>query len=141
MLELGMSSGVLNSRPENYMRRAFKIYLNLLKNLKEILINFPIIRTGKNESNPLSLPLEVMRMLFGVEHTQETCQIWWNMKLIRFMTLVFSYNMQLIQLINGETNIDRDTQTPKRGYLATISASNYLNMWLEIYCEIVVTIS
>ncbi|WJX34648.1 hypothetical protein P8452_22744 [Trifolium repens] len=30
--------------------------------------------------NPLSLPLEVMRMLFGVEHTQETCQIWWNMK-------------------------------------------------------------
>ncbi|WJX20910.1 peptidylprolyl isomerase [Trifolium repens] len=30
--------------------------------------------------NPLSLPLEVMRMLFGVEHTHETCQIWWNMK-------------------------------------------------------------
>jgi hypothetical protein len=30
--------------------------------------------------NPLSLPLEVMRMLFGVKHTQETCQIWWNMK-------------------------------------------------------------
>ncbi|KAK2448131.1 protein indeterminate-domain 5, chloroplastic [Trifolium repens] len=52
------------------MRRAFKIYLNLLKNLKEMLIKI----------NPLSLPLEVMRMLFGVEHTQETCQIWWNMK-------------------------------------------------------------
>jgi hypothetical protein len=45
--------------------------------------------------NPLSLPLEVMRMLFAVEHTHETCQIWWNMKanqvnILKENLLVFS---------------------------------------------------
>jgi hypothetical protein len=45
--------------------------------------------------NPLSLPLEVMRMLFGVEHTHETCQILWNMKanqvnILKENLLVFS---------------------------------------------------
>jgi hypothetical protein len=79
--------------------------------------------------NPLSLPLEVMRMLFGVEHTHETCQIWWNMKANQVNIL--KENLLVFSVISKEV-----WRVANRSVIDILSVPWTLAAWIvtSIYC-------